>query len=232
MRGLKEMRRFIANSWIGTEFRSFLNKIKYRKRCRGYPYDETTVVSSATEFQSIPISQTKIRINWKNPIAGPWDGIFIQMSTSKIPGTGCGIRIYTGAGVNPNQPGGYNYIIINGLRPNTTYYFTCTSYAGTLPWGESHNVSTTTIGTFMRHIDCESLPRFFIASSFVKTGEGEYYRIDGDSNIIYANVNDIAMDITAGIWFLCTVAGNASDSRWLRMGQRDRPTSHETYSLV
>lgn len=102
-------------------------------------------VQSAISFSAAALSYNTIRISWKNPAKGPWQGVFIQMSTSGYPGTGGGSRVYTGTGTNPNQAGGNNYVDIGGLTFGTTYYFTCTSYCDAFGWGASSNISTATI---------------------------------------------------------------------------------------
>ena len=98
-------------------------------------------IQSALSFSAAALSATSIRISWKNPSKGPWQGVFIQMSTSGYPGTGGGTRVYTGAGNNPSSANGSNYVDIGGLASGTTYYFTCTSYVNALGWGNSYNVS-------------------------------------------------------------------------------------------
>ena len=109
----------------------------------------TLAVQSAISFSAAALSATSIRISWKNPARVPWQGVFIQMSTSGNPGTGGGTRKYTGAGNNPNQAGGSNYVDITGLNLGTTYYFTCTSYCDALGWGSSYNVMATTKGKIL-----------------------------------------------------------------------------------
>lgn len=109
----------------------------------------TLAVQSAISFNAAALSATSVRISWKNPARGPWQGVFIQMSTSGNPGTGGGTRVYTGAGNNPSSAGGSNYVDIGGLNMGTTYYFTCTSYCDALGWGSSYNVAATTKGKIL-----------------------------------------------------------------------------------
>ncbi len=105
----------------------------------------TLAPQSAISFSAAAISYNTIRISWKNPAKGPWQGVFIQISTSGYPGTGGGSRAYTGSGwANQSVANGSNYVDITGLNPSTTYYFTCTSYCDALGWGSSYNVSATT----------------------------------------------------------------------------------------
>ena len=103
----------------------------------------TLSVQSAISFSAAATSYNTIRISWKNPAKGPWQGVFIQMSTSGNPGTGGGSRAYTGRG-NSSSANASNYVDITGLNANTTYYFTCTSYVDNLGWGTSYNVNTKT----------------------------------------------------------------------------------------
>ena len=105
----------------------------------------TLAVQSAISFSAAALSSSSIRISWKNPSKGPWQGVFIQISTSGTPGVSGGTRKYTGAGTNPSQAGGNNYVDITGLSANTTYYFTCVSYTTNLGNGTSHNLSAKTL---------------------------------------------------------------------------------------
>ena len=104
----------------------------------------TLAVTSAISFSAAATSYNTIRISWTNPSKGPWQGVFIQISTSGYPGTGGGSRAYTGTGTNGSAASGSNYCDITGLTPGTTYYFTCTSYCDALGWGTSYNVMETT----------------------------------------------------------------------------------------
>lgn len=88
----------------------------------------TMETQSAISFSAAARSHNTIRISWKNPAKGPWQGVIIRMSTSVTPGTSGGTEKYRGAGNNPNQAGGDNYVDITGLTYETTYYFTCMSY--------------------------------------------------------------------------------------------------------
>lgn len=103
----------------------------------------TLSVQSAISFSAAATSYNTIRISWKNPAKGPWQGVFIQMSTSGNPGTGGGSRAYTGRG-NSSSANASNYVDITGLKANTKYYFTCTSYVDNLGWGTSYNVNAKT----------------------------------------------------------------------------------------
>lgn len=105
----------------------------------------TLSVQSAISFSAAAISYNTIRISWNNPPKGPWQGVFIQMSTGGYPGTGGGSRVYTGSGyTNQSTAGAWNYVDITGLSADTTYYFTCTSYVDNLGWGTSYNVNAKT----------------------------------------------------------------------------------------
>ena len=110
------------------------------------PVAGTLAVTSAINFKATALSTTSIRISWTNPSTGPWEGVFIQMSTSGNPGVSGGTRKYTGRGTNGTAGGASNYVDITGLDPATTYYFTCTSYATGLGNGSSYNVSAKTTG--------------------------------------------------------------------------------------
>lgn len=100
----------------------------------------TMETQSAISFSVAALSSIALRISWKNPAYGPWEGIKVRMSTSGNPGVSGGTEKYKGAGTNPNQGGGTNYVDITGLDPNQTYYFTCTSYYTGLDDGNSVNV--------------------------------------------------------------------------------------------
>lgn len=104
----------------------------------------TMETQSAISFSAAARSHNTIRISWKNPAKGPWQGVIIRMSTSGTPGTSGGTEKYRGAGNNPNQAGGDNYVDITGLDPSTAYYFTCTSYVTGLSNGTSANVQAVT----------------------------------------------------------------------------------------
>ena len=106
----------------------------------------TLSIQSAINFSAAAVSATQIRISWQNPSIGPWEGVFIQMSTGGYPGTTGGSRVYTGTGSNTAAKN-WNEVIISGLALGTTYYFTCTSYVNALGWGNSYNVSATTNAT-------------------------------------------------------------------------------------
>ena len=116
----------------------------YTAYINGVKVTGTLAVTSAISFSAAALSSSSIRISWTNPAKGPWQGVFIQSSTSGYPGTGGGSRVYTGAGNNPNQGGGWNYVDITGLSPGTTYYFTATSYCDALGWGTSNNINVRT----------------------------------------------------------------------------------------
>lgn len=120
-------------------------KTGYTAWVKGSKLTGSMAVTSAINFKATALSGSSIRISWTNPSKGPWQGVFIQMSTSGSPGTSGGTRVYTGTGVSTTASGS-NYIDITGLSLATTYYFTCTSYCDALGWGSSYNVSATTKG--------------------------------------------------------------------------------------
>ena len=109
----------------------------------------TMETQSAISFSAAALSHNTIRISWKNPAKGPWEGIRIQMSTSGTPGASGGTRVYTGAGNNPNQASGNNYVDITGLQPLTKYYFSCTSYYTGLDDGTRADVDATTTHVYL-----------------------------------------------------------------------------------
>ena len=121
-------------------------------------------IQSALSFSAAALSATSVRISWKNPSKGPWQGVFIQISTSGYPGTGGGTRVYTGAGNNPSSANGSNYVDIGGLKFGTTYYFTCTSYVDALGWGNSYNVAVTTPAASVGDI----LKKYYSTNEFTK----------------------------------------------------------------
>ena len=108
----------------------------------------TLAISSAISFSAAALSGTSIRINWTNPTKGPWEGVVVRQSTSGYPGAGGGTQVYKGRG-NSVTAGGSNYVDITGLLPETTYYFTCYSYATGLSNGNSYNVSAKTSGKLL-----------------------------------------------------------------------------------
>lgn len=109
----------------------------------------TMEIQSAISFSAAALSHNTIRVSWKNPAKGPWEGIRIQMSTDGTPGASGGTRVYTGAGSNPNQANGNNYADITGLKPLTKYYFSCTSFCTGLDDGIQADVSATTTHVYL-----------------------------------------------------------------------------------
>lgn len=144
----------------------------------------TLAIQSAISFSAAALSATSIRISWKNPSKGPWQGVFIQMSTSGNPGASGGTRKYTGAGNNPSQAGGSNYVDITGLAANTTYYFTCTSYCNNLGNGVSYNVSAVTPKSFKQELN-EILPFNYFAIGRLLTS---------DRVVMRSTINDMTED--------------------------------------
>lgn len=109
----------------------------------------TMETQSAISFSAAARSHDTIRISWKNPTKGPWEGIRIQMSTSGTPGASGGTRVYTGAGNNPNENGGNNYVDIKGLQPLTKYYFSCTNFYTGLGDGTRVDIDATTTHVYL-----------------------------------------------------------------------------------
>lgn len=109
----------------------------------------TMETQSAISFSAAALSHNTIRISWRNPTKGPWEGIRIQMSASGTPGVSGGTRVYTGAGNNPNQASGNNYVDITGLQPLTKYYFSCISYSAGLDDGTRADVDATTTHVYL-----------------------------------------------------------------------------------
>ncbi len=109
----------------------------------------TMETQSAISFSAAARSHNTIRISWKNPARGPWQGIIVRMSTSSTPGTSGGSEVYRGAGNNPNKAGGDNYVDITGLNPFTTYYFSCINYFTGLDNGTTANVSAKTTHVYL-----------------------------------------------------------------------------------
>ena len=109
----------------------------------------TMEIQSAISFSAAALSHNTIRVSWKNPAKGPWEGIRIQTSTDGTPGASGGTRVYTGAGSNPNQANGNNYADITGLKPLTKYYFSCTSFCTGLDDGIQADVSATTTHVYL-----------------------------------------------------------------------------------
>ena len=115
----------------------------------GVLHTGTMETQSAISFSAAARSYNTIRISWKNPAKGPWQGIIVRMSTSGTPGTSGGSEVYRGAGNNPNQAGGDNYVDITGLDPFTTYYFSCINYFTGLDNGTTANVSAKTTHVYL-----------------------------------------------------------------------------------
>lgn len=109
----------------------------------------TMETQSAISFSAAARSHDTIRISWKNPAKGPWQGIIVRMSTSGTPGTSGGSEVYRGAGNNPNQASGDNYVDVTGLDPFTTYYFSCINYFAGLDNGTTANVSAKTTHVYL-----------------------------------------------------------------------------------
>lgn len=107
----------------------------------------TLNIQSAINFSAAAVSYNQIKIVWQNPSIGPWEGVFIQMSTGGYPGSSGGTRVYTGVGSNA-AAGGWSEVIVSGLAMHTSYYFTCTSYVNAMGWGNSYNVSAGTSSRF------------------------------------------------------------------------------------
>lgn len=133
----------IPSTSFGTVLASNVRSGQTFTSTAGIKVTGTMSVQSAISFSAAATSYNTIRISWKNPAKGPWQGVFIQMSTSGNPGTGGGSRVYTGRG-NSSSANASNYVDITGLNANTTYYFTCTSYVDNLGWGTSYNVNAKT----------------------------------------------------------------------------------------
>ena len=57
--------------------------------------------------------------------------------------------MYRGAGNNPNQASGDNYVDVTGLDPFTTYYFSCINYFAGLDNGTTANVSAKTTHVYL-----------------------------------------------------------------------------------
>ena len=87
----------------------------------------TMQIQSAYSFNAAAVDYKSVNITWVNPSMGPYSGVHVQMSTGGYPGASGGTRVYTGLGWNTN-PGGTSGCTISNLLPNTTYYFTITSY--------------------------------------------------------------------------------------------------------
>lgn len=109
----------------------------------------TMETQSAISFSAAARSHDTIRISWKNPAKGPWQGIIVRMSTSGTPGASGGSEVYRGAGNNPNQASGDNYVDVTGLDPFTTYYFSCINYFDGLDNGTTANVSAKTTHVYL-----------------------------------------------------------------------------------
>jgi hypothetical protein len=115
----------------------------------GVLHTGTMETQSAISFSAAARSHDTIRISWKNPAKGPWQGIIVRMSTSGTPGTSGGSEVYRGAGNNPNQASGDNYVDVTGLDPFTTYYFSCINYFAGLDNGTTANVSAKTTHVYL-----------------------------------------------------------------------------------
>lgn len=134
----------------------------------------TMETQSAISFSAAALSCNVIRISWKNPTKGPWQGIKIRISTSGSPGESGGTLKYTGAGTNPNQGGGANYVDITGLQPMTRYYFSCTSYYTGLDNGSTVNVDALTQEKTPQECFAE-LSSGSLAFSYMDYYSGKYY---------------------------------------------------------
>ncbi|MBR1988486.1 MAG: fibronectin type III domain-containing protein [Clostridia bacterium] len=104
----------------------------------------TLAVQNISSVSASSLSNSSIRISWKNPAKGPYTGVKIFMSTSGNPGTG-GTAKYTGTG-SSKTASGTSYVDITGLTMGTTYYFTVCAYVTNVGNGTSYNVNAKTKG--------------------------------------------------------------------------------------
>lgn len=158
----------------------------------GVLHTGTMETQSAISFSAAARSHDTIRISWKNPTKGPWEGIRIQMSTSGIPGASGGTRVYTGAGNNPGQANGNNYVDITGLQPLTKYYFSCTSYCTGLDDGTRADVDATTTRVYLYNRGVNNV-EFSVSDDYTHTGTISL----GSNAIIYGTRLSMATFVSA-----------------------------------
>lgn len=173
----------IPSSNLGTVSTGNVLKGQTFTSTAGIKVTGTLSVQSAISFSAAAISYNTIRISWNNPPKGPWQGVFIQMSTGGYPGTGGGSRAYTGRG-NSSSANASNYVDITGLNTNMTYYFTCTSYVDNLGWGASYNVNCKTQPPSIYDIfNKKGINKFYFCymSNYYYSTYQNFNRVEGNS---------------------------------------------------
>lgn len=152
---------------------------------------------SAISFSAAALSHNTIRISWKNPTSWPWEGIFIQMSTSGTPGASGGTRVYTGAGNNPHEKGGSNYVDITGLEPVTKYYFSCVNFYTGWPNGTQVNIDATTTHVYLYNRGT-NFAEIALSDEYVHSGTTYV----GTESIVYGTKLSSGTFVTKGKWDL------------------------------
>lgn len=180
----------------------------YTAWVNGVQVTGTLEVKSAINFSAAAVSYNQIKISWQNPSIGPWEGVFIRMSTGGYPGYDGGAVVYGGPGIT-SLPGAWNEVIIGNLLANTIYYFTCVSYATGLDWSNTINVSATTTDS-----------KWWIASNDYVTAEKVYgpFTIDQRYVLHFSIYND-------------GYGGNYQIRRW-HLGFSTKPDPNSGFNII
>ena len=99
------------------------------------PQRGTMTVNSILSFSVAAYSGRRVLLKWQNPYAAsgkPYSGVTIKASSSGYPAWDASSwdAIYSGVGDN-TTPGAWSQALMDLPNLNTTYYFTCVTYATT-----------------------------------------------------------------------------------------------------
>ena len=98
----------------------------------------TLEVYSLESFSVAAYSPTEVVATWQWPWAGPYSGVAICGKKGGYPANIGDSRLYTGAGSN-HAHGAQTSVIIGGLEPGQTYYFSAWVYCNTNNIGDMYS---------------------------------------------------------------------------------------------